>query len=244
MTMRSALRALNVRLDAEQTRAAFAAASIMLRYPDESLIESLDPLTVLGKQLPRGFGKPYVDLCRHFSREPLLELQAQYVATFDLKRRCCLYLSYYLNGDTRRRGMALWRFQDAYRSVGQHVIRGELPDYLPALLELAASGGEQPAIRLMHEHRAGILVLLEALDELASPYAGIVRAVDSLLPPREDRVISDAERLVFDGPPTELVGIDHAEFFDPYGAQSTCESCGTNGTPGTKSPNFEELERP
>jgi nitrate reductase delta subunit len=244
MTMRTVLRALSVRLDPEQTRGAFVAASILLRYPDEPLMESLGSLTTLSSQLPQNFGKPYVQMCSYLSENSLLESQTQYVATFDLKRRCCLYLSYYLNGDTRRRGMALWRFQDAYRSAGQQVVQGELPDYLPALLEFAATGGEQAAIQLMNEHRAGILVLLEALDELASPYAGIVRAVDSLLPPREDRVISDAERLVYEGPPSELVGIDDVEIFEPYGTQSSCEGCGTTETSGTSFSNTADLERP
>ena len=57
-------------------------------------------------------------------------------------------------------------------SEGHHVAEGELPDYLPAVLELAAGGGEESAITLLQEHRVGLLVLLEALDELASPYAG------------------------------------------------------------------------
>jgi nitrate reductase delta subunit len=140
--------------------------------------------------------------------------------------------------------MALWRFQDAYRSAGQQVVQGELPDYLPALLEFAAMGGERPAVQLMSEHRAGILVLLEALEELASPYAGIVRAVDSLLPPREDRVISDAERLVYEGPPSELVGIDDVEVFEPYGTQGSCGSCATTGAFGAVSPEPADLERP
>jgi nitrate reductase delta subunit len=244
MTMRTVLRALSVRLDPEQTRGAFVAASILLRYPDEPLMESLGSLTTLSSQLPQNFGKPYVQMCSYLSENSLLESQTQYVATFDLKRRCCLYLSYYLNGDTRRRGMALWRFQDAYRSAGQEVVQGELPDYLPALLEFAATGGLHPATQLMNEHRAGILVLLEALEEIDSPYAGIVRAVDSLLPPREDRVISDAERLVFEGPPSELVGIDDVEAFEPYGTQSSCKSCATPDTFGAVSPGPAVMERP
>jgi nitrate reductase delta subunit len=244
MTMRTVLRALSVRLDPEQTSAAFAASSLMLRYPDESLMESLDPLTTLSGQLPGNFGKPFRDMCAYLSDHSLLDSQALYVATFDLKRRCCLYLSYYLNGDTRRRGMALWRFQDAYRSAGQQVTQGELPDYLPALLEFAATGGLQPATQLMNEHRAGILVLLEALEEMASPYAGIVRAVDSLLPPRADRVISDAERLVYEGPPSELVGIDDVEAFEPYATQISCESCATTEAFGAVATDPADLERP
>ncbi|GLB64437.1 hypothetical protein NCCP2495_23160 [Dietzia sp. NCCP-2495] len=35
---------------------------------------------------------------------PLTELQAEHVETFDLRRRCCPYLTYYRFGDTRKRG--------------------------------------------------------------------------------------------------------------------------------------------
>lgn len=212
----------------------------MLRYPDDLLVANLDELETLSRQLPGHFGKPYVEMCRYLTENSLLELQTQYVATFDLKRRSCLYLSYYLNGDTRRRGMALWRFQDAYRGVGRVMVAGELPDYLPALLELAATGGERPAVRLMNEHRVGILVLLEALDELDSPYAGIVRAVDSLLPLREDRTISDAERLVYEGPPTELVGMDDVSALEPYGASGAYEDYETSCPHSVQ---IEDLER-
>lgn len=244
MTLRTALRAVSVRLDPEETRAGFALASILLCYPDDLLMESLDSVVELSERLPKGFGKPYVEMCRYLSSNSLLELQTRYVATFDLKRRCCLYLSYYLNGDTRRRGMALWRFQDAYRGAGQQVVQGELPDFLPALLQFAASGGEQPAIQLMSEHRAGILVLLEALDELNSPYAGVVGAIDSLLPIREDRVVSDAERLVYEGPPSELVGMNDTEAFEPYGVQNSCASSATGSMSGTAFPNFKDSGRP
>lgn len=219
---RRVLRARSTRVDPEEARATFALASLLLRYPDEQLIESLASLQEICAQLPRRVGAPLAALCRRLSDVSLLESQSDYVATFDLKRRCCLYLSYYLNGDTRRRGMALWRFLDEFKKVGQEVAQGELPDYLPAILEFAALGNEEAAIGLMHEHRAGLLVLLEALDELDSPYAGVVRVIDSLLPPRKDRSITEAERLVFEGPPSELVGIDDAGLASYGGASAGC----------------------
>ena len=45
-------------------------------------------------------------------------LQQDYVATFDLTRKCALYLTYFAYGDTRRRGMALVQFKQAYRAAG------------------------------------------------------------------------------------------------------------------------------
>ena len=67
-----------------------------------------------------------------------MEAAAAYVDTFDLRRRRSLHLTYYRHGDTRERGMALTALVDAYRVAGFRVAPGELPDFLPALLELAA----------------------------------------------------------------------------------------------------------
>ena len=45
-------------------------------------------------------------------------LQEEYVATFDHTRKCALYLTYFAYGDTRRRGVALVQFKEAYRAAG------------------------------------------------------------------------------------------------------------------------------
>jgi nitrate reductase delta subunit len=219
-------------LDPAHRRVAFAAGSVLLRYPDEGLVEDLALIISATGDLPKALRQPFGELAEHLSTKQLLDSQAQYVATFDLKRRCCLYLSYYLSGDTRRRGMALWQFQEAYRLAGFQVLRGELPDYLPVLLELAASGAEGAAIELMERHRAGIRVLLAALDELSSPYAGVVRAVDSLLATPISGAIANALLLAHKGPPTELVGIEPREAFDPYGRHEPCTACAPLGSPG------------
>ena len=60
------------------------------------------------------------------------QLSRDYVETFDLRRRCCLYLTYYAHGDTRKRGMALLQFTHAYRTAGVTLVDGELPDHLGA----------------------------------------------------------------------------------------------------------------
>ncbi len=48
--------------------------------------------------------------------------------TFDLRRRCALYLTYYRYGDTRKRGMAMLAFKAAYRAAGLEPTDSELPD--------------------------------------------------------------------------------------------------------------------
>jgi nitrate reductase molybdenum cofactor assembly chaperone NarJ/NarW len=203
---------------ARHRQVAYAAISALLRYPDEQLTCDLPLLEAAAGGLPAAAGEPLLRLISHLASEPLLTLQADYVATFDQQRRCCLYLSYYRNGDTRRRGAALWRFRDAYRRAGFRLAGSELPDYLPMLLELAASGGdgEAAAAGLMNEHREGIRMLLSALDARQSAYAGAVRALEAVLPPAGPHVIAAAARLAREGPPAELVGLELPGSLEPY----------------------------
>ena len=68
-----------------------------------------------------------------------MEVQAHYVREFDLGRRHALHLCYWTDGDTRRRGEVLGNFKQAYRQSDILVdTHGELPDYLPMVLEFAA----------------------------------------------------------------------------------------------------------
>jgi nitrate reductase molybdenum cofactor assembly chaperone NarJ/NarW len=41
------------------------------------------------------------------------DVAQHYVQTFDLRRRCALYLTYYRYGDTRKRGLAMLAFKTA-----------------------------------------------------------------------------------------------------------------------------------
>jgi nitrate reductase delta subunit len=196
------------RASTEQRRIVFATVSLLLRYPDEGLGATVPVLEPALAELPGESRVPLRRFLEHVSATRLLELQQEYVATFDLKRRNCLYLTYYLNGDTRRRGMALWRFQDAYRQRGFSVEGGELPDFLPVLLELAAVGHEDMALALMLEHQPGIHVLRESLDAMGSPYADVVRALEATIPEPSAEVRAAALTLAAEGPPAEAVGLE------------------------------------
>lgn len=191
----------------------FLVAARLLAYPDDDLVADLPVLAAALGRVGPGAARSAGDLARvvdHVATTALLESQQHYVSTFDLKRRCCLYLTYYLNGDTRRRGMALWRFQETYRLGGMRLLSGELPDFLPVLLEFAAGDAdtEAAALSLLDEHREGLEVLVVALDRFASPYAGAVRAVVDVLPELSASQREAAAQLVAQGPPSEHVGLE------------------------------------
>jgi len=213
----------HVGVDDRQRCLTFLIAARLLTYPDQGLLDELATLRAATTQLPEDVAGPLRTALDRTESEELLTLQQQYVSTFDLKRRCCLYLTYYLNGDTRRRGVELWRFQQTYRRVGISVTGGELPDFLPVLLEFAADGGDAlgAAALLLAEHREGLEVLQSALEGLTSPYAPVVAVVAAVLPELTPTQRAAADRLVAHGPPTESVGLEPFNLTDiTVGARS------------------------
>lgn len=186
-------------------------AALLLEYPTPELVEMLPRLREAVGSLPPTLGAPLAGLVDHLESEPLTALQARYVETFDLRRRCSLYLSYYAYGDTRKRGLALVTFKQAYRAVGFELTEDELPDHLGVVLEFAATGGtpaQEAGIRLLLEHRAGLELLRLALLDTGSPYAAAVVAVCATLPPLEGDEHVAVARLAAEGPPGEEVGLE------------------------------------
>lgn len=99
--------------------------------------------------------------------------------------------------------------------AGWHVNDGELPDFLPVLLEFAAAGSDEElaARELLEEHREGLEVLHAALVKFGSPAAVVASLVLSMLPALTPEQQEAAQRLVAQGPPTEVVGLMNLEPF-------------------------------
>ena len=188
------------------------AASLLLGYPDDELTGRLPLLRAWVAPLPAELAGPLGRFLDHLETTPLTEQQAAYVETFDLRRRCSLFLTYYAFGDTRKRGMALLQFKHLYGRAGLTLADGELPDHLAVVLEFTAIGDPVRGERLLHEHRAGLELIRLALEERRSPYADVLYAVCATLPPVRAEDKEAVVRLAREGPPTEEVGLD------PYGA--------------------------
>jgi len=181
--------------------------SLLLGYPDEELLARLDLVTEEAGALPRELGEPILDTVTRLRAAPLRELQEEYVATFDARRRCSLYLTYFLYGDTRKRGVALLRFKQTYLRSGFLLGDSELPDHLCVVLEYAAVVNAERGTGLLLDHRAGLEVLRLALRDLSSPWAGAVAAVSATLPPLRGDERDAVRRLATAGPPEEEVGL-------------------------------------
>ncbi len=202
------------------TALVYQVASRALDYPDQELLDEIPTLQVALGGVPEPFRGGLSRLLDHLTTTPLTASAADYVATFDLRRRCCLYLTYYAYGDTRKRGTALLTFKQAYRAAGLELCAAELPDHLCVLLEFAATADLEAGTRLLTEHRAGLELLRLALHDAGSRYAAALTAVAATLPPLRGDERTAVARLAAEGPPGEDVGLEPFAPPDYMGART------------------------
>ena len=188
-------------------RMVWQSASLLLAYPDDQHAERLDTVERL---LAAADVRPADLLARTLAAlratDPLTAA-ANYVETFDMRRRATMYLTYWTGGDTRNRGRQMLRFATVYRDAGVEPPRSEAPDYLPVVLEFAATVDPEAGRALLVEYRVPIDVLLQALTGAQSPYLHPIAAVCETLPPATDQEVQRAARLAQTGPPAEAVGL-------------------------------------
>lgn len=185
---------------------AYKIASVLLRYPTAALFDGLPLLREAVRGSARSSRDPFGIFLDWLSRTPPDTVARQYVENFDLRRQCTLYLSYYRYGDTRKRGMAMLTYTAAYRAAGFTPADGELPDYLPMVLEFADL--DPRGEKLLRAHRADLELVLRALRDASSPYASVVEAVCACLPGLRRGDVAVVSRLREAGPPAEEVGLE------------------------------------
>lgn len=183
--------------------------SLLLCYPDKELLGACRQLTAAAADAaPRMAAEALQRFCAWWGAQEPLPLQEHYVETFDLDKRCGLYLTYFGEGDTRERGAALLRLKRLYRAAGLPLQGSELPDFLPAMLEFAAAAPDRRGEIVLREHRAALELLRSSLHERGTAYAGVLDAVCAAVggPSAADR--ARAAKLAASGPPSEQVGLE------------------------------------
>jgi nitrate reductase molybdenum cofactor assembly chaperone NarJ/NarW len=194
-------------LTTEQLTVVWQSVSLLLDYPDESVVARSGLLRSASRTVPPAIGDSLRSFLDHLEATPLSELQADYVETFDTRRRCNLFLTYFAHGDTRKRGMALLRFKQTYLASGYELDAAELPDHLCVVLEYAATVDQVRGRDLVLDHRAGLELLRLSLQDRQSPWVSLLDALTATLPPLRGEERDAVRRLAAEGPPEEEVGL-------------------------------------
>lgn len=194
---------------AREAAVVLQAVSVLLQYPSAERRATWPTVRAAVAGLARGVlrDRLLVFLDAAEARDPR-DLAEHYVAVFDRRRRCCPYLTWWSDGETRRRGASLAALKERYRAAGLEMQPGELPDYLPVVCEYAATADLADGLAVLAEHRAGVELFRLALADAGTPYAALAEAVCALLPGPSPRDRAEAQRLASAGPPVEHVGLE------------------------------------
>jgi nitrate reductase molybdenum cofactor assembly chaperone NarJ/NarW len=204
-------------------------ASILLRYPDETVLARLEEVAAALPALSDAADRDRLAAVTGWLRglTPTEAAQA-YVETFDHTRRRSLHLTYYRHGDTRARGMALLALKHVYRQAGHEPPDSELPDFLPLMLEFASLAPE-PGRRVLLQCQSGLELLRQALRDRDDPYTPILDAVCGRLPQPRGRDRDTLRRLAAEGPPREQVGLEPFAPPEYLTGTSTASTTSTSG---------------
>jgi nitrate reductase delta subunit len=172
------------------------AAAWLLRYPDAELRAALPALAEALRAeaaLPAQRLAELDALIARLRGLPALRAEAEYVEIFDRGRQTSLHLFEHVHGDSRDRGPAMIDLGQTYARAGLHLAPGELPDYLPAVLEYASTQPPLQARELLGEIAHIVRTVFSALRARGSGYASVLAALLDLAGERAEPVVLPAE---------------------------------------------------
>lgn len=189
--------------------------SALLGYPDAQLRSHLPEMADLLRQehaLPAARATELQALIANLRASNPLVAEAAYVELFDRGRATSLHLFEHVHGDSRDRGPAMIDLGQTYARVDLFLAEGELPDYLPAVLEFVSTQPPREAKAFLGEISHLLKGIFGALHKRESPYASILGALLELagekaeaVEPAPEQPIDEswAEPVVFDGCSTQ-----------------------------------------
>lgn len=157
--------------------------SLLLGYPDaerSAVIQTLVCPQQRVRRIPR-LDAVIATFAGKISPLGLTEWQALYVQSFDLDPASSLHLTWHVYGDSPRQGRALAAVNEIYRDAGFSPVPGELPDYLPMMLEFMAVAPAWATHCLGKKFGPTVAQLAAHLDSQNNPYAPLLEHVLEVL---------------------------------------------------------------
>ena len=156
--------------------------SRLLDYPEQDLVDNLQEIREMilkGSEIASADRNAINEVLDWMEGHDLIELQQNYVQTFDSSPDNSLHMTHHLFGDDdRARGPALINIGEHYKKAGLSPVKGELPDYLPLILEYVATLGKGETGPFLGDASEPLTVLAGNLERDKSPYAPLVRIVE------------------------------------------------------------------
>jgi nitrate reductase delta subunit len=147
-------------------------------------------------------------LIEQLGRPASLDTEAAYVELFDRGRATSLHLFEHVHGDSRERGPAMIDLAKTYEKAGLFLAEGEMPDFLPVVLEFTSTQPPREAREFLAEMAHIFNAIFAALQQRNSAYAAVLGALLELAGEKAQPVVIAsedaldtvwAEPVVFDG---------------------------------------------
>lgn len=150
--------------------------SALLQYPDHDLLGQIEMIETEIDDMPsREMKKSMDDFLLYLKTHSPIHLQEGYTAAFDMNPTTTLNLTYQLYGDNEKRADVLARLQQRYQDAGYERITGELPDYLPMMLEFLSVCPDTENAGLVWKCLRGLEDVVDRLQKAAPPYAALLQ---------------------------------------------------------------------
>ena len=159
----------------------FAVLSKLIDYPDNELIENLDSVIEYIKdssEIATDEKEILMEFVSWMRSHTSIKLQETYVETFDMVPEHDLHLTHHIFGDDRQRGPALIDLSEHLKNEGLEVKEGEIPDFLPLLLEYASTLDNIKSRAFLGDAKKIIKIIADNLDKAKSPYSKLIRIVE------------------------------------------------------------------
>ena len=183
----------------------------LLSYPDalhRSVLGELGAVLQDERAVSAPRRQELAALIDRLQRTDPLQAESDYVELFDRGRSTSLHLFEHVHGDSRERGPAMIDLGQTYEKAGLILAEGELPDYLPAVLEFVSTQPANEAKAFLGEMSHIFNAIFGALQQQGSAYASVLGALlelagekaEPVAPPAEPPLDESwAEPVVFDG---------------------------------------------
>jgi nitrate reductase molybdenum cofactor assembly chaperone NarJ/NarW len=152
----------------------------LLGYPDAQMRSHLPEMRDLlrdERAVPDSRRIELEALIDALQRTEALQSEADYVELFDRGRATSLHLFEHVHGDSRDRGPAMIDLGQTYQKAGLMLAEGELPDYLPAVLEFVSTQPPREAKAFLGEMAHIFNAIFGALQRRDSGYASVLGAL-------------------------------------------------------------------
>lgn len=212
----------------------------LLAYPDDALRRDLpDIRAALCVEHALGAARKgqLTALIDELESGDPLTIESAFVDLFDRGRATSLHLFEHVHGDSRERGPAMVDLAQTYAAAGLTLAPGELPDYLPVIIEFVSTQTTDVARGFLGEMTHLFAALHDALRKRRTAYASVLAALLDLagesprdsVPPADRAAPADPVDERLDGRLDEHLDADWAE----PAAFAGCANPGQNGAERT-----------